>query len=222
MKNLVVIGAGDFGRETMWIIERINKVAPTWNILGFVDGGNLEPTIDGYPVLGGLEWLSNCEIELFVVCAIASGKIKESIRTELETKKNIFWANLIDPTAIVGKGCTLEDGCIICAGSILTVDVQLGKNCIINLNCTVGHDAIIGDYCTIHPGTNISGKATIGKRCLLGTGTKVIQGVHIVEDTVLGAGAVVVKNIEKSGTYVGCPAVALGGKNESISDCAPS
>ena len=37
MKNLVIIGAGDFGREVSWVVERINAQTPTWNLLGFVD-----------------------------------------------------------------------------------------------------------------------------------------------------------------------------------------
>ena len=36
MKDIVIIGAGGFGREVAWLIEDINKIEPQWNILGFV------------------------------------------------------------------------------------------------------------------------------------------------------------------------------------------
>lgn len=38
MKDLYIIGAGGFGREVAWLIERINEVTPTWNLKGLIDG----------------------------------------------------------------------------------------------------------------------------------------------------------------------------------------
>ncbi|MBU3104469.1 hypothetical protein [Clostridium gasigenes] len=35
--DLIIIGAGGIGRETAYIIEEINEINKTWNILGFVD-----------------------------------------------------------------------------------------------------------------------------------------------------------------------------------------
>ncbi len=37
MKELIIIGASGFGREVAWLVERINKVNPTWKQLGFID-----------------------------------------------------------------------------------------------------------------------------------------------------------------------------------------
>ena len=34
MRDLYVIGAGGFGRETAWLAERINRIAPVWRICG--------------------------------------------------------------------------------------------------------------------------------------------------------------------------------------------
>ena len=50
MKDLVIIGAGDFGREIANVVERINCVKSEWNLLGFIDD-NIEiqgKKIDGY------------------------------------------------------------------------------------------------------------------------------------------------------------------------------
>ena len=33
MKDIVIIGAGGFGREVAWLIEDINKVNLEWNII---------------------------------------------------------------------------------------------------------------------------------------------------------------------------------------------
>lgn len=34
MKDLYIIGAGGFGREVAWLVERINETLPTWNCEG--------------------------------------------------------------------------------------------------------------------------------------------------------------------------------------------
>ena len=206
MKDLIIIGAGDFGRETIWIAERMNAVKPTWNILGFVDDGKVDEVIDGYPVLGSVEWLRGYSKEIYVTCAIASGRTKESIWSRLSQNANIHAATLIDPSVIIGKGAVVEAGCILCAGTVLAIHSHLCKNCIVNFNCTIGHDAVLKEYCTLHPGCNVSGKVIVGARSVLGTGTKIIQGLNIAPDTIIGAGAVVVKDIKESGTYVGVPA----------------
>ena len=37
LKKLYIVGAGGFGREVAWLVERINAVNPTWNLVGFLD-----------------------------------------------------------------------------------------------------------------------------------------------------------------------------------------
>ena len=37
MKKIVILCAGDFGREIAWLIEDINAQKPTYEILGFLD-----------------------------------------------------------------------------------------------------------------------------------------------------------------------------------------
>jgi FlaA1/EpsC-like NDP-sugar epimerase len=44
MKNLLIIGAGGFGREVLQYIFDINKIEKQFNILGFVDE---DPELNG-------------------------------------------------------------------------------------------------------------------------------------------------------------------------------
>ena len=41
MRELVIVGAGGHGRETLDIVEAINAVKPTWEFAGFVDDGKI-------------------------------------------------------------------------------------------------------------------------------------------------------------------------------------
>ena len=63
LKNLIIIGASGFGREVAWLVERINKVDPTWNLIGFIDDADeiQGKSINGYAVLGKTEDVSRFE-----------------------------------------------------------------------------------------------------------------------------------------------------------------
>lgn len=205
MKNIVVIGAGGFGREVVMLIEDINKVNNEWNIVGFVDD-NLEiqgKKINGTEVVGDIDWLS--KQELFVINAIGHGNIRKEINERLKESNNIF-ATLIHPSVIKSSSVTIGEGSIICAGNIITTNVMIEKHVIINLSCTLGHDDVLHDYVTILPGSNISGFVSLNEGVTIGTGTKVIQNLTIGEYTMVGAGATVVKDLPGNCTAVGSPA----------------
>lgn len=206
VKDLYIIGAGGFGREVAWLVERINEVNPTWNLKGFIDDNeSLWGNVEGdYPVLGGCEYLKSLG-DVYAVCAVGSAKVRKIIIGRIK-ESNVKFATLIDPSVLVSKRVEIGEGSIICAGTIITVDIRIGNHVIINLDCTIGHDVDIEDFVTIYPSVNLSGNVLIGQCTELGTGTQIIQGKTITANSIVGAGAVVVKNIEEPGTYVGSPA----------------
>ena len=60
MTNIVLYGAGGFGKEVAYIIERVNEVESTYHLLGFLDDGaqyHEGLTINGYPWLGTGDWI---------------------------------------------------------------------------------------------------------------------------------------------------------------------
>lgn len=208
LMDLYIIGAGGFGREVAWLVERINQVEATWNIKGFIDD-NISiqgHTEDGYPVLGGTDYLLNQQKEIWVICAVGSAKVRKSIIEKLQINPNIRFATVIDPSVILSDRIKIGVGTIICAGTILTVDINIGNHVIINLDCTLGHDDVIEDFVTIYPSVNVSGNVVVETCAELGTGMQIIQGKKIGKESILGAGAVVVKDCIEGRTYVGNPA----------------
>ena len=208
MQDIIIIGAGAFGREVKWLIERINEAndEAQWNVLGFVDDGICKGTmIDGLSVLGGVDYLFDLAEPINLVCAVAGVKARETIILKIIDKANVSFPNLIDPSVIQSPSVQMGQGNIICASSILSVDIKIEDFVIIDWKCTVGHDAKLESFVTVYPGVNISGCVDVGVRCELGTGTKIVQGLKISNDIVIGAGAVVVRDVSESGTYVGIP-----------------
>ncbi len=208
MKDLILIGASGFGREVAWLVERINRVEPTWNLLGFIDDSDAlqGQTVNGYPVLGRTEDIVRFP-DAYFVCAVGASKVRERIIERIISyNPSIRFGTVIDPTVEMSDLVTIGEGTIICAHTIITVNISIGSHVIINLDCTVGHDAILHDFVTLYPSVNVSGITEIGRCSELGTGMQIIQGKTVGEYSIVGAGAVVVKDIPSRCTAVGSPA----------------
>lgn len=208
LKPLYIIGAGGFGREVAWLVERINEKEPTWDLKGFLDDNTQKhgTTEGGYKVLGSCDFLKESPENSWVVSAVGNAKVRKAIIDRISTYENVKFATLVDPSVMYSKRVSIGAGSIICAGTILTVDIVIGNHVIINLDCTVGHDAVIEDYVTLYPSVNVSGMTIIRHTTEIGTGANIIQGRNITNNTIIGAGAVIISDIENSGTYVGIPA----------------
>ena len=67
MEKVAVIGAGGFGKEVQMLIEQINTVNPTYEIVGFYDDGKSKgEIINGLPVLGKVEDINNIDQPLSI------------------------------------------------------------------------------------------------------------------------------------------------------------
>ena len=208
MKDIIIFGASGFGREVAWLIERINAVSPTWNLIGFIDDDDSiqGADINGYTVLGKTEDVGKYPGAYFV-CAVGASSVREKIVSNLKlASPEIKFATLIDPSVEMSDLVEVGEGTIICAHTIITVNIIIGEHVIINLDCTIGHDAILKDYVTLYPSVNVSGITNIGHAVELGTGMQIIQGKSIGDYSIVGAGAVVVKDIPVKCTAVGSPA----------------
>ncbi len=207
MKKILIFGAGDFGREVQWLIERLNQKKPTWQIEGYLDD-SIEPgtEINGYKVLGGLVKLQEYDSSVSVVCAVGSAKIREKIISRIKQIGKFQFPNLIDPDVQMSQYISMGEGNIVCAGNILTINITIEDFVILNLSCTVGHDVILESFVTVYPGVNISGCTKMEQGVELGTGSKIIQGITVARNTIVGAGAVVVRHMPSECVVMGVPA----------------
>jgi len=208
MKDLIIFGASGFGREVAWAVEKINKETPTWNLLGFMDD---DPdiqytTINGYPVLGKSGDIDKYS-DAYFVCAVGASRVREKIINKMkEVNPDVKFGTIIDPSVELSSLVNIGEGTIICAHTIVTVNISIGKHVIINLDCTIGHDAVLNDFVTLYPSVNVSGMTNIGHAVELGTGLQIIQGKSVGDYSIVGAGAVIVKDIPPKCTAVGSPA----------------
>jgi sugar O-acyltransferase (sialic acid O-acetyltransferase NeuD family) len=204
MDNLIIVGAGGFGRELLQWIKDINKVHDTWRILGFIDDNlnALDNYKCDYKVIGSIkDWKPNNE---YYACAIANPDVKMKVVTMLKAKGAKF-ASIIHPMAYIGDFNKIGEGFIAYPNAGVNVNVKIG-DFVTLLGSGVGHDAVIGDYTTISSYCDITGGVKIGKKVFIGSHVTIVPNRIIGDEAYIGAGSVVIGNVKEKTKVFGNPA----------------
>lgn len=192
MTRYAIYGAGGFGREVRAMLDAQKNLS---SFAGFIDDYQfVEPIPD----------------QSFddVLIAIAKCADRQKIAESWKLKK-VQFKSLISEDVIIHSSVKIDIGCIICPGTKLTVDIQIGAFGIINLNSTIGHDVVIGNFCSLMPSVNISGGVKIGAGSFIGSGATVLQGISLGEGVIVGAGAVVTRDVAPLSVVAGVPARSI-------------
>jgi sugar O-acyltransferase (sialic acid O-acetyltransferase NeuD family) len=209
MKNLIIIGAGGFGREIFSWVNDVNKKQRTWNIKGFLDD-NLN-ALDGfeYPIKV-LSEIDTYEVDLNdeFICALGDPVTKQICVEKLLSKGAVF-TNLIHPSAVLGYNVSLGMGVILCPMTIVNADAKLGNFVTLNNHSNIGHDTTVGDYTQINGYCDITGGVRIGSRVFFGSGVSVLPNITIEDDAKIGVGSVVIRKVKNKTTVFGNPAKVL-------------
>jgi len=208
--DLIVVGAGGFGRETLDVIEAIARVGagPQYNVLGVVDDRPSDVNLNRLAARG-YRWLGTVAEALagtpgYYAIAIGTPSVRSRVADQFDANG---WqaASLIHPAAVVGSVASIGDGCIICGGVQLSTNTSLGRFVHLNPNATIGHDSRLADFVSVNPGAIISGEVTIASGVLVGAGAVVLQGLSVAKDTTIGASACVTRDVPEAVVVVGVP-----------------
>lgn len=203
MKDIIIVGAGGFGREAVDLIRDINKVEETWSIKGFIDDNlhALDHVRCKYSIIGTIkDWQPKGE-EYYVI-GIASPKTKEIV-TNMLIERGAKFATLIHPFASISEEAEIGEGSVITGGSVGCC-AKIGK--FVNIaGSMIGQDSEIGDYSTTTGFTNIV-SAYLGKRVMVGSHAVVLNRIKIGDDAVVGTGSIVFRNVKAGTKVIGYPA----------------
>ena len=212
MKPLAVVGAGGHALEVIALIEDINRLAPAWRLAGLLVDEAFRPErreIDGYPILGGLEWLGG-KPEVWVAIAVGASASRHEIADRLGAGFAHRYATLIHPRAWLASTVRVGAGCQIMAGALANAHTQLGGHGILNLGSSVSHGCRLGDFATLGPGARLAGNVVVGAGAEIGMGACVLPNIRIGDGAVVGAGAVVTRAVAGYTTVCGVPARPRG------------
>ncbi|GIJ44553.1 putative acetyltransferase EpsM [Virgisporangium aliadipatigenens] len=211
MKPLLIAGAGGLARETAAVVAAVNRVRPTWDLLGFLDD---EPALHGtsrggVPIVGPLAHAQ--EATAGVVVCIGNPN-DPGVRKRVVARLGLpaeRYATLVHPSAEVGSGCLIGPGTVLLAHTVLTADVTVGAHVAVMPHVVLTHDDVVEDFVTIAAGVRLGGNVRIGPAAYLGSGALVRQGVRIGEGALIGMGSVVLHDVPPGEVWVGNPARRL-------------
>ena len=200
--RIAIYGAGGHAREIAWVVQSCNRRRKMFDFICFVDEPERirDTVVNGFPVLAP-EAVRDRFPDAKVVVAAGDPGLRHRL-VEEATAAGFDFQTVIHPGVERSKWIDIGLGSVICAGTTITTNVQIGKHVHINLSCTVSHDVVIGDFTTLSPGAHVCGSVLLGTGVYIGAGATIINGTRdeplIVGDhAIVGAGACAVGSIPR-------------------------
>lgn len=208
--DVVIIGAGGFGRETLEVARSSIRDGGELRVVAVVDDdpnaqgvGTFER--EGVPYIGDLDSYLQGMIKSEYILAVGDPHRRLAMASRLEGA-GFRAATVVHASAVIGARTTIGAGSVICGGVQVSNDVVIGEHCHINPNATIGHDATLERAVSINPSAVISGFVRVGEGALVGAGAVVLQGLEIGANAVVGAAACVTRSVESGVIVKGIPA----------------
>ena len=211
-EDLVIVGAGGFGRETVDVVEAINAAAgsPVWRLLGVADDDLSDDNKQRLSArriehLGSIDDMVAANERPRYVVGIGAPRVRRKVADRLDSAGFIA-ATLVHPQATVGSEVAMGSGTVVCAGARVTTNIRLGRHVHLNPNVTIGHDTVLGDFVSMNPASSISGDCLVESDVLIGVGATVLNRLTVGRSSTVGASACVVRDVARGATMVGVPA----------------
>jgi sugar O-acyltransferase (sialic acid O-acetyltransferase NeuD family) len=212
--DLLIVGAGGLGRETLSAVRAMNAVRPTFRVRGFLDDrhARLGADVDGVPVLGevSVDYIHEMPNAEVVVCT-GSADDRFSRRT-LVTALGLppeRYATVVHPSAALPDGFAPGPGSVVLASVVATTPVVLGAHLVVMPSVVFTHDNAVSDFVTFGAGAKLAGGVTVGEGAYVGAGALVRERSRIGSWSVVGMGAVVLEDVPPAEAWVGNPARRL-------------
>ncbi|HET9738541.1 MAG TPA: NeuD/PglB/VioB family sugar acetyltransferase [Solirubrobacteraceae bacterium] len=208
-RPLLLVGAGGFARETLELVQAINRAIPTWDVVGVLDddAGTHGRRIHGVEVIGPSAAVHDHPDALVTACVASPDdplrRLALVSRLALPPER---YATLVHPAAVVPTSASIGHGTVLHATTVLTADIELGAHVAAMPAVVLTHDDVIGDGVTFGAGARIAGTVTIERGAYIGSGALLREGLTVGAGAVVGMGAVLTKPVPAGEVWAGVPA----------------
>jgi len=204
LRNLLIVGAGGFGREVLSYVEDDN---PLFRPKGFLDSrsGVLDATPRSIGIVGDPLTYRPVEHDVFMA-ALGDPRARFDYTRVLREQHGADFATVVHPQAHLNRHATVGRGCIVAPRAGISVDVRIGDFSCIQEYTVIGHDARIGDFCQVNSHCTIAGGARIGDFVTIHPNCVITSGATVGDGVTVAAGSVVLGRIPPGITVLGNPA----------------
>lgn len=209
MRELLLIGAGGFARETAEAVHAVNAARPAWSLLGFLDDDPARrgTEIDGVPVLGPVDAIHDHPRAQLVVCTgRPDNYVSRRIIVERLGLEDERYATVVHPTASVGRSCRVGAGTVLLAHVALTASVTVGRHVAVMPQVVLTHDVTVEDWATLGSGVRVGGGARVGSGAYIGAAASLRERVAVGARAMVGMSAVVTRDVPSERLWYGAPA----------------
>jgi acetyltransferase EpsM len=208
VRNLIILGAGPHAHEMADMVQQVNCIAPTWNLLGFLvpkrQADHVGMTLLGDYCVLGTYILADQYADALLLPEYGCGAT-DFPRDRL--------ASLVAPSAFVASTARIGHGCVIYPGCFVGHNAVLGDRVFVLSGSVINHDDYLEDDVTLCSHVSLAGSVHVETRAYLGQACTVRQFLRIGRDSLVGMGSVVVADVPSNVVMVGNPAHKLRDKN---------
>ena len=206
MKNLIIIGAGGFGREMFAAAREAVGYGETFRIKGFLDGNvSALDGFSGYPgIVGSPETYAIEEGDVFVT-ALGSISARRRCAAMIEERGGRF-IPIVHRSASLGPNVTVGDGSFVAHNAVLTADISVGRHSCVFHGSVIGHDTVFEDFTHVYSLVSVGGSVRIREGAAVFPGARIVPRIEIGEGSVVGIGSAVVRSVAPGTTVFGVPA----------------
>lgn len=204
MNKAYLWGGGGAACEVFHIISDLNRVTPTYEVVGVV--GDQPPE---HPILKSLVFIDITQkdwrnkIDRSGSAFITSGHthLRELMYTEVK-ELGLLLPVLRHPTAVVAPDADIAEGCILGPNTTISSLVRFKPNVYLNFNSSVGHHTLVGEHSFFSPGTRMGARIDCGSKVFTGMNAVVLTGGKIGCGARVSACSLVVSPVPDGATVI--------------------
>ena len=196
-QRLVLVGAGDFGREVAARLPLWPGFNEKYKIVGVIDDAIENTIVDYVPQEGVL--LVNC---------IGNAQTRAKVFKLLKAKGAKF-ATLVAPNATVCGDAKLGEGTLVFDSAIISANAHLGDDVLVHNLSVIGHDVMIGNDSVVEAFVFLGGHATVGEAVQLHTRSTILPSMTVGDRATVGVASTCLTPIPADTTVFGTPAKPL-------------